>query len=298
MSASRASWQMDDRPMDPLAGPHSRRLTTAAPPDEAPEARSADDAAGGPFASSPRLRILGVDIDHPSFADAIALLRGAAKERQRRVVYFANAHTLDLARRFADYRHILNDADLVLCDGTGVRWAARLQGVRLRDNLNGTDLIPAFLAATDRDGLRCYLLGDTPDVVARAAESIRRRFPGWTVAGIHHGFLDAAAEARVMDEIDQARPDLLLVGMGNPIQERWIAANRDRLAAHLVIGVGALFAYLAGERRRAPIAMRRGGLEWFAVLFTQRWKWRRYVIGAPRFLVFVVAARLFGEPRS
>ncbi len=200
----------------------------------------------------------------------------------RRTLYFANAHTLNHAAASIDYRRILNDADLLLGDGTGVRWAARFQGRRVKANLNGTDLLPAFLRATR--GGRLYLLGATPRVVARAATVVVRRFPGWTVVGHHHGYLDAGMTEAVITAINAAAPHLLLVAMGNPLQERWIDANRARLDVNLCAGVGGLFAYLCGEYRRAPAPMRRLGLEWLGVMVLQPRKVPRYLAGNPLFL--------------
>ena len=250
---------------------------------------SIDAARGG---QNRRVRILGVTIEDLAIDEALAQLRTDVRGPARRTLFFANAHTLRLAHRSAAFRQVLNAGDHVFGDGTGVRWAARLQGVRLRANLNGTDLIPAFMRAASGDDLRYYLLGAEPEVVARTAAVTTARFPGWTLAGYHHGFLDAAASDRIVAEINAARPHLLLVGMGNPIQEQWIAAYRHRLEANLAVGVGGLFSYLSGDYRRAPLALRRRGLEWLAVLFSQRRKWRRYVVGAPLFLVSVVIERL------
>ena len=237
------------------------------------------------------LRILGVAIDNLAFDDAIACLRGELHGSHRRTLFFANAHTLQLAHRSPQLRRALDAADHVFGDGTGVRWAARLQGIRLLANLNGTDLIPALMREADGDGLSYYLLGAAPDVVARTAAVTTTRFPGWTLAGYHHGFLDAAASEQVIADIAATRPHLLLVGMGNPIQELWIAANRHRLETNLAVGVGGLLSYLSGDYRRAPPVLRRQGLEWLAVLLTQRHKWRRYVVGAPAFLLAVAAER-------
>ena len=265
------------------------------------QAEDAADTSTGPssdagFAGKTgRVRILGVSIDNLSFEEALAQLRTDVGGPARRTLFFANAHTLQLAHRSAEFRRALEASDHVFGDGTGVRWAARLQGVRLRSNLNGTDLIPAFMRDANGGGLRYYLLGASPEVVARAAAVTTARFPGWRLAGHHHGFLDSAASDQVVAEINALRPHLLLVGMGNPIQEQWIAANRDRLETNLAIGVGGLFSYLSGDYRRAPLAMRRLGLEWFAVLLTQRQKWRRYVLGAPAFLLSVVIERLSGR---
>lgn len=262
--------------------------------------RPSDTAAGlrrdradrGPAPAARSLTILGVAIDDVDTGEAIALMRAAAEGGTPRSLFIVNAHTLNLACEDDDYRRILNGGDLVFNDGTGVRLAARLQGIRLRANLNGTDLVPAFMEAADGDGLSCYLFGSTPAIVARTAAIVRRRFPGWTVAGTHHGFIDPAASAVLLDAIAAARPNVLLVAMGNPLQERWIAANLAATKAGLCIGVGGLFAYLTGDYRRAPALLRRFGLEWLAVLVLQRQKWRRYVVGNPVFLGRVLRARL------
>ncbi len=245
-----------------------------------------------------RYSVLGVALDDLTFADAVALARDALADPTPRTLFFANANTLDLAAGSPDDRRILNGADYVFGDGTGVRWAARLAGIRLRANLNGSDFTPALLAAANGDSRSCFLLGAEPAVVARTAAAIARDYPGWRIAGYHHGFLDPAADERVRAAIVAVRPDLLLVGMGNPLQERWITKHRADLPVRLAVGVGALFAYMSGDYRRAPLAVRRLGLEWLFVLFLQRHKWRRYVIGAPSFLLRVLHARLIaGAPR-
>ncbi len=241
-----------------------------------------------------RYCLLGVELDDLAFDDALALARAALADPAPRTLFFANAHTLDLAAGSPEDRRILNGADFVFGDGTGVRCAARLGGLRLRANLNGTDFVPALLAAADGDARSCFLLGAEPDVVAATAAVIARDYAGWRVAGYHHGFLDDAANERVLGAIAAARPDLLLVGMGNPLQERWIAAHRDECPVRLAIGVGALFAYMSGEYRRAPPALQRLGLEWVFVLLLQRHKLRRYLLGAPRFLLRVLREKLIG----
>lgn len=238
--------------------------------------------------------MLGVDLQDVAFADAVALARGALADPTPRTLFFANAHTLDLAAGSPNDRRILNAADFVFGDGTGVRWAARAGGLRLRANLNGTDFVPALLSAGDGDARSCFLLGAEPAVVVAAAAAIARDYPGWRVVGAHHGFLDQAADERVAAAIVAARPDLLLVGMGNPLQERWIAAHRGQLPVRLTMGVGALFAYMSETYPRAPFAMRRLGLEWLFVLLLQRHKWRRYLLGAPHFLVRVLWQRMAG----
>lgn len=246
-----------------------------------------------PVASAPSadpgrdVSILGVRIRDVTRPQAAALIDDLIRRNDGRTrsVFFANAHTLNLAAADESYRAVLNGADQVFGDGTGVRWAARFRGIRLADNVNGTDLMPEFFRATNGCGYRCFLLGDEPATVARTAEHIRKEFPGWTVAGHHHGYLtDQVTTARVIRQINRAWPHVLLVGMGNPLQERWIYEHQQELKVPVAIGVGCLLRYLAGDARRAPLWLRRLGAEWLGVLFTQPHKARRYLIGSPQFL--------------
>lgn len=242
------------------------------------------------------VRVLGVSIADVSMGRAVELVHEMIRRRDGRTrsVMFVNAHSLNLAASNRAYRDVLNAADCVFGDGTGVRWAARWQGVRLRDNVNGTDLTPALLAATSRLGYRCFLLGTDEDSIVSAADHVASEFPGWTLAGFHHGYLATPElDAQAVDSIRRARADLVLVGMGNPLQESWIHAHRDLLGVPVCMGVGGLFQYWAGSLRRAPNWLRRSGLEWLGILAQQPRKARRYLVGNPLFL-----ARVLREGRS
>ena len=238
-------------------------------------------------AAGPRpVTVFGVritDADRPAALRLLDQLRAAPGTGS---VYFVNAHTLNLAAADPAYRDLLNRADLVFGDGTGVRWAARWRGVRLQANLVGTDLVPAWLDS--RPGLRVFLLGGSPELAERAGEGFRRRFPDAELVGVHRGHLDEAASQAVIARINAARPDLLLVGMGNPVQERWIARHRDRLDAGVCLGVGGVFAYWAGALDRAPLWLRRRGFEWLHILRRHPHKARRYLLGNMAFLARLV----------
>ncbi len=230
--------------------------------------------------------ILGVrvtDVTRPRACEILEAMIRQGDGRSRRV-YFVNAHTLNLAAEDETYRAVLNAADCVFGDGTGVRWAARLRGIRVRDNVNGTDLVPEFLRATAGHGYRYYLLGGEESIVERAARNAAERFTGWTLVGCHHGYLNAGLDRRVVGHVNAARPDLLLVGQGNPIQERWIDEHSPELDVPVAMGVGGLFNFWSGAVPRAPLWMRRLGMEWVWVLAQQRHKARRYLVGNPKFL--------------
>jgi N-acetylglucosaminyldiphosphoundecaprenol N-acetyl-beta-D-mannosaminyltransferase len=229
-----------------------------------------------------------------SMHEALELLDTLASQRdgRSRAVFFVNAHTLNVACHESGYREVLLSAEQVFGDGTGVRWAVRLlHGRRLKENVNGTDLVPLFLRVVPGRGRRYFMLGSSPEAIGRAAEHARAAFPGWTLAGCHHGYLDATSSAAVVDQIRAARPDLLLVGMGNPRQERWIHRHRDRLEVPLCIAIGGLFDYWAGDLQRAPTWLRRTGFEWVHLMLHQPRKLSRYLIGNPAFLMRVARRR-------
>lgn len=241
-----------------------------------------------PPAAARRHSVLGVEITDLSRRRAIGLLRAMIDRRdgRTRTVFFVNARTLNLAAADADYRRTLNSADHVFGDGTGVRWAVRLGGARLRDNVNGTDLTPEMFRALAGRGYRYFLLGADRDTIRRAARHARETFSGWTPAGFHHGYLDdPQLSAELVRRINRARPDVLMVGMGNPIQERWIRRHRHQLRVPVCIAVGGLFAYWAGDLKRAPRWLRRLGWEWLGILLQQPGKARRYLLGNPLFLL-------------
>jgi N-acetylglucosaminyldiphosphoundecaprenol N-acetyl-beta-D-mannosaminyltransferase len=241
-----------------------------------------------------RLAILGVYVTDVRRERAIGLLAEMLREEAppARSVYFVNAHTLNLAAADAAYCRVLNAADYVFGDGTGVRWAARWQGIRLRDNLAGTDLVPQLFCFAANQGHRYFLVGGTELMIARAAATSARTFPGWTLAGFHHGhFDDSRQAAKAIRQINCARPNLLLVGMGNPLQEQWIDRHRHQLEVPLCIGVGGLFNYWAGNLRRSPRWLRRCGAEWLGILCQQPHKASRYLLGNPLFLWRVLRQR-------
>jgi N-acetylglucosaminyldiphosphoundecaprenol N-acetyl-beta-D-mannosaminyltransferase len=230
--------------------------------------------------------ILGVSVANVTKREAIALMDAWIRgyDGRGRAVFIANAHTLNLAHEDATYRRILNSADVVFGDGAGVRLAVRLRGVRMKDNLVGTDLMPLFLRAKRKRGYRYFLLGGAPGVPERAVARVEQTIPGVQIVGHHHGYLDEAESRAVVAQINACAPDLLLVAMGNPRQERWIHDHLDKLLVPVSVGVGGLVDHWAGNLRRAPLWVRRRGIEWVQLLLQQPRKWRRYMLGNPKFV--------------
>lgn len=241
-----------------------------------------------------RVRILGVNIRNCDTPEAIGLLDRIIRQRPKvaRSIFIVNAHTLNLASENRSYLETLRRGDIVLGDGTGIRWAARLRGKCMKDNLVGTDLVPAFFADTAGRGYSYFLLGGDAPTIERAAAAAGERFPGWRCAGFHHGYLnDSTLTGQVIDAINASSADVLLVGMGNPKQEQWIAKHLDDLRVPLSIGVGGLFDHWGGNLTRAATWIRALGFEWLQLLGQQPGKWRRYVLGNPKFLFRILKAR-------
>ena len=237
--------------------------------------------------------VLGVKICDVTKTDAMRLMNGLIRAGAGRchAVFIVNAHTLNVATELRDYRDVLNSADFVFNDGTGVRWAARQRGVELRANLVGTDLIPEFFDATAHSGYRYFLLGADSETMEKAAAVARDRFVGWTQAGYHHGFVENGRVDALIKRINASKCDMLLVGMGNPIQERWIHCHQSRLRVPLAIGVGGMFDHWIDKPRRAPLWVRKMGCEWVHKLILQPHKWRRYLLGNPEFLFRMTASK-------
>ena len=175
----------------------------------------------------------------------------------------------------------------------GLVLAARLRGDRLRQHVQGTDLVLLLARESARHGYRWFLLGGWGDVAARAAGALRARFPGLQVVGAAPGSPHARDDAQTRALIQAAAPvDVLLVAYGAPRQEHWLDRNLAALGIPVGIGVGGVFNYLAGDAPRAPAWMRRIHLEWLHRLLTQPWRWRRQ-LALPQFaaLALVEAAR-------
>jgi exopolysaccharide biosynthesis WecB/TagA/CpsF family protein len=226
-----------------------------------------------------------------TLADLRVWFHEAARARGAvRVVHFANAHTLNLAWNDPGFRDVLARADVVLNDGVGLDLYARMVGVRFERNFNGTDLVPALLEDIDpADPLRVFLFGGVPGRAEDAARVLEARFPGVLVVGTRDGYAHEGAIAA----INETSPDLLLVGMGNPLQERWVESARHHLDVGVAMGVGALIDFLSGRVARAPRWMRAARLEWLYRLAREPQRlFRRYVVGNPAFLARAAAYAL------
>lgn len=200
-------------------------------------------------------------------------------------VAIANAHTLNLARHDEQYQKVLRDA-LVLNDGVGVNIASRWKyGRGFAENLNGTDLITRYLAQS-QSKLKIFLLGATDDVVNACSQRCKVLFPQHEWVGFHNGYIGIDEHDFICERVRKSEANLLLVAMGNPLQEKWIHQYGEATGAKLCIGVGALFDFMAGAVARAPSWIRRIHCEWvYRLAIEPKRMWRRYMVGNVLFLI-------------
>ena len=254
-----------------------------------------------PPARRRRVYVLGVGIDEVSVPELHAEIERLAREPRRSLVLNANAHLLNIAYRDPVLRAFQNTADVVVCDGVGVSLAARFLWGRALRRITYADWMPLLARfAAERD-LSMYFLGARPGVADRAAMRLRETFPGLRVVGTHHGYFDrkpgSLENEAVVKEIRALRPDLLVVGLGMPLQEYWLMENLGRLDVGVALTGGAVFDYVSGGLRRGPRLLTDNGFEWLARLLVEpRRLWRRYLVGNPLFVLRVLRQRMGSSP--
>ena len=237
----------------------------------------------------PAMRMFGLTVTNASKEAALDWISGRVFTGERTRIAFLNAHCANVAASDATYREALATTDALLPDGSGIALAARLHRTRLAANLNGTDLVPALCERLAYTGHSVFLLGGRPGVAEDAALKLQADYPGLAIAGSHHGFLTEANEAATIREINASGASVILVAMGVPMQDSWLARVAPQLRPAVSIGVGALFDFLAGKVSRAPQALRSTGLEWTWRLAQEPARmWRRYIVGNPLFVARAV----------
>src|SRR4051794_23330290 len=205
---------------------------------------------------------------------------------------YVNAHVLNQSREDPGLRAALEEADLVYCDGYGVRLAAKALSAEIPHRMTGADWIWDLAALCEQQETSIYLLGCEPGVAAQAGQRLRRAHPGLRVVGTHHGYFEIGSghDERVIEDINARRPDILLVGMGTPKQEIWAQRAVDQLDCRVLWGVGALFDFVSGRVPRAPASLSDNGLEWiFRLAIAPQRMWSRYLVGNPVFLSRVLS---------
>lgn len=213
---------------------------------------------------------------------------------------FVNADCLNMTVKDPIYYHCLkHSCDRIFADGLGIRIASHWKGVSPKDNLNGTDMFPRLCDQASQASLSIFLLGGAPGIAEQAALNMQESYPGLTIAGTHHGYLDSQQlEKAVIDKINASDASILLVAMGAPKQELWLEKYQPQLNVAVGIGVGGLFDFYSEKITRAPLWVRQIGMEWICRLLAEpKRMWKRYILGNPLF-IFRVLIEIMQEKRG
>lgn len=228
-------------------------------------------------------RVLGCRLDSLTLAEALERIEKFIASGTPHHIVTLNAEIAYRASRDSGLLDIINRAGLVTPDGAGVVWAARFLGTPVPERVTGVDLVEALAARAAKKGWRLFFYGAAPGVAEKARDRLLSRYPGLKISGTAHGYLPPREEEDLLARLKALRPDILLVALGAPKQERWIARHLEELGIPVAIGVGGALDVLAGEARRAPLWMQRKGMEWLYRLLKDPKRVKR-MMALPKFI--------------
>ncbi len=212
--------------------------------------------------SFPIVEILGVPVASLTMREAVEQAEQWMDERRGALIATANAEMIMNATRDEELFEILRAADLVVPDGAGTVWAAHHLGYEMPERVAGYDLVQALLKEAPKRGDRVFFFGSAPGIAESAKNKAEKLYPGVQIVGVRNGYFTAEDEPEIINEIREAKPDILLAALGVPKQEKWLKKYREELGVPVSIGVGGTLDVMAGNVRRAPKWMQKAKLEW------------------------------------
>jgi len=239
-----------------------------------------------------RIDILGCGFDNITADEAVSYALDLISSRQKEYIVTPNPEIVWMARRDEALSAAVNGAALVLPDGIGIIHAARILGTPLCEKIPGIDFVAALFNKMAGSGGSVFLFGAKPGVAEEAGLALVQSYPGLVIAGTADGYF--ADEELVIEQINSANPDLLLVCLGAPKQELWMREKTGLLNAGLCAGLGGSLDIFAGKTKRAPAFYQRFGLEWFYRLIREPRRIKR-MIKLPLFILTVIGIRIRGE---
>ena len=238
-----------------------------------------------------RIDVLDTKFDNLTMDEALDRACGLMEKRCGAYVVTPNPEIVLLCRENAEMARAVEDAPLVIADGIGVIYGAKILGTPLKEKLPGIDFSSGLMRRMAEKGQSVFLFGAKPGVAETAAENIRLRFAGIKIAGTNDGYF--TDDGPIVEKINSASPDLLLVCLGAPKQELWMREHSGNIRAGLMIGAGGSMDVFAGTVRRAPEAWQKAGLEWLYRLIKEPRRIGR-MMKLPKFLLLVMARRARG----
>ncbi|MFC3747542.1 WecB/TagA/CpsF family glycosyltransferase [Paenibacillus sp. GCM10012306] len=235
----------------------------------------------------PTVPIFGIRVSKVDMTATVSYLTEVVHTRKPHQVITANPIMVMAALDDPAYMKIMQSAELVVPDGTGVVWAANYCHQPVAERVAGFDLLHELLHAGEKYNWKVYLLGSTPEVIQETATRLKSKFPGIVIVGYRDGFFGLAEDDGVIADIVEAAPDMLFVARGADSQEPWIAKYKSRLAVPIMMGVGGSFDVISGKSRRAPVAFQKMRIEWLYRLLKEPTRYKR-MLALPKFAIKVV----------
>lgn len=235
------------------------------------------------------INMLGVDVHLLTTLQLLDLISESITQGSHTIILNTNVHFINLTRQNSWLLEFQTQADYLFCDGAGVMLGARILGYTIPERITYADWIWQLAALAETQQFTFYFLGARVGVAEKAEEQLKNIFPKLQVVGTHHGYFDktpgSVENEEIIKNINSVKPNILIIGFGMPVQERWIMENWEHIDTNVVLTGGAVFDYISGNLRRAPSWMTDNGMEWLGRVFIEpRRLWRRYIIGNPLFL--------------
>lgn len=239
-----------------------------------------------------QISILGVPVSVITYAEWMRLIGAwiASPSEHLHHVCTVNPEMIMIARRDPIFRYVLKRAALTVPDGVGLLWAAKQIGEHLPERVTGSDGVPRIAAEAAARGWSIFLLGAGEGIAEKSAAILTAQHPTLKIVGTYAGSPAPQAEDAIVERINAAGADILLVAYGAPEQDKWIARNSPRLHVKMAMGIGGTLDFIAGEVPRAPQSMQRMGLEWLYRLYLQPWRIKR-MMRLPHFALSVLMSR-------
>lgn len=244
------------------------------------------------------LGIFGVNIDKLSQIEVVEKIQQFLKGKETRTIYTPNTEIVMIAKEDNKLKDILNRGDIVIPDGIGLIYGAKLKKKHLPERVTGCDISYEILRLANDEGYSVYLLGGQEGVAKEAGENILDQYPNVKLAGVQNGYFKGAhigqpgheEEVAILHNINQSKADILFVGLGAPKQEVWIDENKDKLDCKVIIGNGGTVDILSGRIKRAPEIYQKLGLEWLYRLVKQPSRIKRQML-LPKFIIQVIFSK-------
>lgn len=243
-----------------------------------------------------RIKFMNTEIDNLTMKETLDEIDKLILKNDKSYVVTPNVDHIVQLETDVELKNIYRDASLILADGKPLLWISKWYKTPIKEKISGSDLFPLLCEMAAKKGYSMFFLGAAEGVAAKAAENLKKKYNGLKIVGTYsppYGFeKDEIESEKIIDMVKEANPDILILGLGSPKQEKFIYKYRNRLNIPISLGLGASFDFEAGNIKRAPKWMSNHGLEWlFRITQDPKRMTKRYLVDDRKILSLVVRYR-------